>query len=165
MQMDLLSLIPDNIAEVLTGILRFTELRRRVLHGNIHGVDVPGFVPQDMPVREFAEVLNDALAEHLRNRRLLFRDTANITFGPNSSTRIRPVADDHAHALLRKNRDEYMELQVGKLLENALNRKVAMELLSEKCGVCPGTLEWNVDMNLAGDRPVENSSTHFDKAE
>jgi flagellar basal body rod protein FlgB len=165
MQMDLLSLIPDNIAEVLTGILRFTELRRRILHTNIHRVDVPGFVPQDMPVREFAEVLNDALAEHLRNRRLLFRDTTNITFGPNSSTRIRPVVDDHAHALLQKSRDEYMELQVSKLLENALNRKVAMELLAQKSGVCPSTLEWNVDMTLAGDGSVENSSTHCDKAE
>jgi len=163
--MDLLSLIPDNIAEVLTGILRFTELRRRILHTNIHSVDVPGFVPQDMPVREFAEVLNDALAEHLRNRRLLFRDTTNIAFGPNSSTRIRPVVDDHALALLQKSRDEYMELQISKLLENTLNRKVAMELLAQKCGVRPDTLEWNVDMTLTGNSPRENSSTQCDKAE
>jgi flagellar basal body rod protein FlgB len=163
--MDLLSLIPDNIAEVLVEILRFTELRRRLLHGNIHGVDVPGFTPQDMPVREFAEILNDAVAEHLRNHRLLFRDTPNITFGPGSSTRIRPVVDTHAHALLQKSRDEYMELQVNKLLENALNRKVAAELLRQKCGVCPDAMEWNVDMTLAGDRPVGNSSTHCDTAE
>jgi flagellar basal body rod protein FlgB len=165
MQMDLLSLIPDNIAEVLVEILRFTELRRGILHGNIHNVDVPGFVPQDMPVREFAEVLNDALAEHLRNHRLLFRDTPNIAFGPHSATRIRPLIDDHAHALLQKSRDEYMELQVSKLLENALNRKVAVELLAQKCGACPSAMEWNVDMTLAGDSPVENSSTHCDKAE
>lgn len=163
--MDLLSLIPDNVTEVLTAILRFTELRRRILHANIHGVDVSGFVPQDMPVREFAEVLNDALAEHLRSRRLLFRDTTNITFGPNSSTRVRPVIDEGALALLAKDRDEYMELQVGKLLENALNRKVAMELLAQKCGACPSVVEWSVDMTLAGDSPVENSSTQFDKAQ
>jgi len=159
MQMDLLSLIPDNIAEVLTGILRFTELRRRILHTNIRGVDVPGFVPQDMPVQEFAEVLSGALAEHLRSRRLLFRDTTNITFGPNSSTRIRSVIDEDALAVLRRNRDEYLELQVGKLLENALNRKVAMELLAQKCGTNPSVMEWNVDMTLAGDSPVGNSST------
>ena len=163
--MDLLSLIPDNVAEVLVEILRFTELRRRLLHGNIHSVDVPGFTPQDMPVREFAEVLNDAVAEHLRNHRLLFRDTANITFGPGSSTRIRPVVDTHAHALLQKSRDEYMELQVNKLLENALNRKVAAELLRQKCGVCPDAMEWNVDMTLAGDSAGGNSSTHCDTAE
>ena len=163
--MDLLSLIPDNIAEVLVEILRFTELRRRLLHCNIHSVDVPGFTPQDMPVQEFAEVLDDAVAEHLRNHRLLFRDTSNITFGPGSSTRIRPVVDTHAQALRQKSRDEYMELQVNKLLENALNRKVAAELLRQKCGVHPSTMGWNVDMTLAGDSPVENSATHRDTAQ
>jgi flagellar basal body rod protein FlgB len=165
MQMDLLSLIPDNIAEVLVEIMRFTELRRHILHHNIHSVDAPGFVPQDMPVREFAEVLNDAVAEHMRSRRLLFRDTANITFGLNNSTRVRPVVDTCACDLLRKSRDEYLELQVNKLLENALNRKVAAELLRQKCGVCPTTMEWSVNMTLAGDAPLESSSTHCDTTE
>lgn len=160
--MDMLSLIPDNITEVLVEILRFTELRRRILHDNIHSVDAPGFIPQDMPVREFAEVLNDAVAEHLRSLRLLFRDTTNIAFGPNGSARIRPVVDTHAHAVLHKSRDEYMELQVNKLLENALNRKVAAELLKQKCGVCPGAMEWSVDMTLAGDSTAQNPSTHCD---
>jgi len=163
--MDLLSLIPDNIAEVLAEILRFTELRRRILHDNIHQVDAPAFVPQDMPVREFAQVLNDAIVEHLQNHRLLFRDTANIAFGLNGSTRIRPVVDAHAHALLQKSRDEYMELQVNRLLENALNRKVAAELLKHKCGVGYDAMDWRVDMTLAGDSPFESSSTHCDTAE
>ncbi len=163
--MDWLSLVPDNIAEVLVEILRFTELRRRILHDNIHHVDAPAFIPQDMPVREFAQVLNDAVAEHLRSRRLLFRDTTNIMFGLHGSARIRPVADAHAHTLLQKSRDEYMELQVNKLLENALNRKVAAELLRQKCGVCPDRSDWHVDITLAGDGPFENSSTHCDTAE
>ena len=37
-------------------------------------------------------------------------------------------------AWLQTDRDQYMELQVGKLLENSLNRKVAKELLRLKCG-------------------------------
>lgn len=163
--MDLLSLIPDNIVEVLVEILRFTELRRRILYDNIHRVDAPAFIPQDMPVREFADVLTDAVAEHLHSHRLLFRDTRNVAFGPNGSARIRPVVDAQAHALLQKNRDEYMELQVNKLLENALNRKVAAELLRQKCGVGPDAAGWNVDMTLMGDGPFENSSTHCDTAE
>lgn len=163
--MDLLSFIPDNIAEILVEIMRFADLRRHILHRNIHRIDEPGFVPQDMPVREFAEVLNDAVAEHVRSNRLLFRDTTHITFGANSSMRIRPVADTHARDLLHKCRDEYMELQVNKLLENALNRKVAMELLRQKCGVCPTTMEWSVNMTLAGDAPLESSSTHCDTTE
>lgn len=163
--MDLLSLIPDNIAEVLVEIQAFTELRRHILHANIRNVDLPGFVPQDMPVREFAEVLNAAVAEHLRSRRLLFRDTPHITFGSNNSTRIRPVIDAQAHALLQHSRDEYLELQVNKLLENALNRKVAVELLRHKCGACSGAMDWNVDMALAGDDSPEKSSTPCDTVE
>lgn len=163
--MDLLSLIPDNIAEVLVEIQAFTELRRHILHANIRNVDLPGFVPQDMPVREFAEVLNAAVAEHLRSRRLLFRDTPNITFGSNNSTRIRPVIDTQAHALLQRSRDEYLELQVNKLLENALNRKVAAELLRHKCGVCCSTMDFNVDMALAGDDSPKKSSTPCDTVE
>jgi len=165
MQMDLLSLIPDNVAEVLVEIVRFTELRRRLLHDNMRLVDAPAFMPRDMPVREFAEVLNGAVAEHLCSRRLLFRDTTNIAFGLNGATRIRPVVDAHAHALLQKSRDEYLELQVSKLLENALNRKVAIELLKHKCGVHPDALDWSVAMTLADSGPFENSSTHCDTAE
>jgi flagellar basal body rod protein FlgB len=163
--MDLLSLIPDNITEVLVEIMRFTELRRPILHRNIHSVDTPGFIPHDLPVREFADVLDAAVTEHLRNHRLLFRDTANIWFGVRGSARVRPVVDAHAHALLQKSRDEYIEMQVNKLLENALNRKVAGELLQQKCGVCPTTMEWSVTMTLAGDTPLESSSTHCDTIE
>ena len=163
--MDLLSLIPDNITEVLVGIVRFTELRRLILHANIHSVDVADFTPRDLPVREFSDVLNEALAEHLTNHRLLFRDTPNITFGPGNSTRVRSVVDTHALTMLRKSRDEYLELQVNRLLENALNRKVAAELLKQKCGVCPDAMGWNVDMALADDSRVENTSTHCDTIE
>ncbi len=161
--MDSLSLVPDNIAELLVEILQFTGLRRRILHDNIRCVDASAFVPRDMPVREFADVLNNAVAEHLRSRRLLFRDTSNIAFGRNGSTTIRPIVDTHAHALLQKSRDEYLELQVNKLLENALNRKVAMELLRHKCGACPEPC--NGDMTLTDSGPFENSSTHCDTAE
>ncbi len=163
--MDLLSLIPDNIAEVLVEIMRFTELRRTILYANIHHADTPAFVPQDMPVREFAQVLDCAVAEHLRSHRLLFRDTANVAFGQNGSTQIRPVADPHAHALLQSNRDAYLELQVNKLLENALNRKVAAELLRQKCGVVPNATEWNGDMTFMNDGPFEGSSTQYDTAD
>lgn len=162
--MDLLSAIPDNISEVLVRIIQFTEQRRHLLHGNLQNADAVGFVPEDMPVREFAEVLDGAVAEHLRSRRLLFRDTANISFGPSNAMQIRSIADPHAHALLRTNRDEYVELQVNKLLENALNRKVAEELLRQKCGAHPGAAGWKLK-TPAGDGSFENSATHCDTTE
>jgi len=163
--MDARLLIPDNVSEVLVKIIRFTELRRRILHQNLHHVDQPGFTPRDLPVREFAEVLSEAVAEHLRSHRLLFRDTATITFGPNNTMQIQPVADSRARSLLRTDRDEYMELQVNKLLENSLNRKIAQELLRHQCGVCPGMTDGDINETVAGDNSSTDSSPHLDAAE
>ena len=157
--MDLLSLIPDNISEVLARIIQFTDLRRRILQRNMREIDTPGFLSRDMPVREFAELLNGAIAEHLRSRRLLFRDTPNIKFGAHNS-----IPDTSAQAALQRNRGAYIELQVNKLLENALNRRVAEELFRQKCGTCPAVPQASLDAMLAGDGPIENSSTHFDTA-
>lgn len=163
--MDALSLISDNISEILVKIIHFTELRRRVLHRNIHQVDTARFVPEDLPVREFADLLNEAVAEHLQHRRLLFRDTARIRFGPNHTMRIQPETDAYAHALLRTDRDQYMELQVNKLLENSLNRKVAQELLRDKCGACPSVADRFVSEVIADSRSLENLPTHHDVME
>jgi flagellar basal body rod protein FlgB len=132
--MELLSLIPDNLSELLVTIVRFTELRRDVLYENIHNTRTPGYTPKDMPVLEFVQVLNGAIAEHVQRQRLLFCDTENIKFGRNSAMKVTPVMDAPAKTLLHSNRDEYVEAQVGKLLENSLNRKVAKELLRLKCG-------------------------------
>jgi flagellar basal body rod protein FlgB len=157
--------IADNISDVLVKIIYFTQLRRRVLHANLHKVDDPGFTPQDMPVREFADALNVAVAEHLQNRRLLFHDTPNITFGPHSTMEVRPVADSHAHALFQTNRDGYTELQINKLLENLLNRKVAEELLRQKCGVHVGVAGWGLGKSLAGEGPLGTSPADRDAAD
>ena len=148
------ALIADNISDVLVKIIRFTQLRRRVLHENLHNADDPGFTPQDMPVRELAAALNAAVAEHLQNHRLLFRDTPNIKFGPNNTMEAWPVADPHAHALLQTNHGEYTELQINKLLENCLNRQVAEELLRQKCGVHAPVADWDLGNSLAGNSPL-----------
>jgi len=145
--------IVDNISDVLVKIICFTQQRRRVLHENLGKADEPGFGPQDLPVREFAEAMNVAVAEHLQHRRLLFRDTPNIKFGPNNAMEVWPIADSQAHALLQTDRDEYMELQISKLLENSLNRRVAQELLRQKCGTHLGPVGEAFGKSLAGDGP------------
>lgn len=157
--MDLLSLIPDNISEVLAKIIRFTELRRGILYRNIQSADTPSYSPQDLPVLEFAEVLNGALGEHLQNRRLLFRDTPNIKFGENSEMAVRPVVDESAKALRHANRDDYLELQIGKLIENSLNRNVAEELLRQNCGATTSLPILNLDEAITGDEVSDNSSS------
>ena len=163
--MELLSSIPDNISDVLVKIVRFTELRRGILHGNIRNVNTAEFVPQDLPVGEFARMLDVAIAEHLQNQRLLFRDTANIRFGPAGQMRVRPIGDASAHALLKTNPDEYVELQVDKLTENRLNRRVAEELFKQKCGTYPIVTGCGADESDAGNAPFELLPTLHDATE
>jgi len=157
--------VADNISDVLVKIVYFTQLRRGVLHENLHKADDSGFMPQDMPVREFAEAINVAVAEHLRNQRLLFRDTPNITFGPNNTMEIRPVADARAHALLQTDRDDYTELQISKLLENCLNRRIAAELLRQKCGPYAGVADWDVGKLFPGNGPLGVSPADRDSVD
>jgi flagellar basal body rod protein FlgB len=156
--------VADNVSDVLVKIIYFTQLRRRVLHANLHQADDPGFLPQDLPVREFAEVLNTAVAEHLQHRRLLFRDTPSITFGPHNTMEVRPVADPHAQALLHTNPDEYLDLQISKLLENCLNRRVAEELLRQKGDAGLGLAHGDLGQLLAGDKPFGASPADRDTA-
>ena len=163
--MDLLSLIPDNISEVLLKIIQFTELRRSVLYRNIHGVNTPGYSPRDLPVVEFAEVLNAAINEHVQHHRLLFRDTANIAFGGGGAMRIHPIADEGARTLLETNRDEYLELQIDRLLENSLNQKVAEQLMQQNTGPICGSVRVDRDEVMASDMfpedlPSPPNSTH-----
>ena len=157
--------IADNISDVLVKIISFTQLRRQVLHNNLHKADKPGFMPEDMPVRELAEALNVAVAEHLQNRRLLFRDTPHIKFGPNNTMQIHPIVDPQAHVLLQTNRDEYTELQIRKLLENCLNRKVAEELLRQKGGTYAGLADWDFGKLSASHDPSRDLPADRDAAD
>ncbi len=157
--MELLSLIPDNLSELLVKIVRFTELRRDVLYENIHNTRTPGFAPRDMPMLEFVEILNAAIAEHLQHQRLLFADTENIRFGKNGRMEVTPLLDENAKTLLENSRDEYTELQVAKLLENSLNRKVARELLRLKCGIDAPMAGLPVNETIAKG-PLKDAAAH-----
>lgn len=130
--MNLMSLITDNITEILVKIIEFTHNRQKILTQNITNVNNPGFVPKELAVEEFSNLLNNALEEHIRNQRLILRDTENIKFGVSGSFEVKPMADKHSKELLEKNRDKYLELQIKKLLENSLNQRVAAELLRQK---------------------------------
>jgi len=130
--MDLTSLITDNIAEILVKIIEFTHNRQKILTQNITNVNNPGFVPKELAVNEFSDLLNNALEEHIRNQRLILRDTENIKFGVSGIFEVKPMSDNYSKELLEKNRDKYLELQINKLLENSLNQRVAAELLRQK---------------------------------
>ena len=132
--MNLPSLATDNITELLTKIIEFTHARQKILTQNMNNVHSQGFIPKDLNVDEFSEVLKDAVSEHIRNQRLLLRDTENIKFGEEGRIEIRAIPDKYAKEVLENNPDEYIELQINKLLENSLNQRVAAELLRQKQG-------------------------------
>lgn len=128
------TMITDNVTEVLVKIIEFTQTRQRILTRNINNNHSPGFVPKDLAVDEFSSSLNNAIDEHIRNNRLLLCDTENIKFGISGNFEAEPIVDEYAKELLEENRDEYLELQINKLLENSLNQRVAAELLKQKQG-------------------------------
>jgi flagellar basal body rod protein FlgB len=124
--------LTDNLTEVLFKVLEFTHARLKILTTNIRCVDKPGFIPKDLPCREFTEVLNIALDEHEQTNRLLLADTANIKFLPGGCFEVKPVVDNHAKSLLKTSRERYIRLQVDKVVENELHQRFTAELLREK---------------------------------
>lgn len=130
--MNLQAMITDNISELLVKIIEFTQNRQKILTFNINSMYRDGFVPMDLAVDEFSELLNRAVAEHMRSRRLVLCDTENIKFGPGGELEAKPIIDSEAFDLFEECHDEYLEDQINRLLENALNQRVAAELLRER---------------------------------
>lgn len=133
--MSLSSLITDNITELLVKIVEFTQIRQKILSQNINNLHSFGYLPKDLAVDEFSVLLNKAIEEHICHRRLVLCDTASIKFGVSGSFEAKAVVDEHARELLEESRDQYLELQINKLLENSLNQRVAAELLRQKQGM------------------------------
>lgn len=132
--MNLTSLIRDNITEILIKIVKFTQSRQKILIQNIINIHNPGFVPKELEVDEFSNVLNNAIDEHIQNQRLVLCDTENIKFNLAGDLELRPIVDKHGERLLEEDLDEYIEWQIDKLWENSLSQKVAAELLRQKEG-------------------------------
>lgn len=140
--MNLLPLVNDNINELLIKIIEFTHIRQKILIQNMKSIHSPGFVPKDLRVKEFCNLINDAINEHIQNHRLVLRDTENIKFSISSSVEVKPMIDEYAKELFEENRDEYFELQINKLLENSINQRIAAELLKQKT---VSTDYWTID--------------------
>jgi len=130
--MNLTALLTDNVTEILIKIVEFTRRRQKIIIRNIINVQDPAFVPEELEVNEFSSLLDGAIDEHVRNRRLVLRDTENIKFGAGGSLEVRAVVDRESKRLLEEDQDEYLERQMNKLWENSLNQKVAAELLRQK---------------------------------
>lgn len=130
--MNLISLTTDNISEILNLMIEFTQVRQKLLIQNITNMHFPGYVPKDVEVEEFSSMLNCAIDEHIRTKRLVLCDTKNIKFGFNGDFKITPVDDLLSRELIEANIEKYIEMQIDKLWENSLNQKVAAEMLKHK---------------------------------
>jgi flagellar basal body rod protein FlgB len=135
--MNLTSLVTDNITEILTKIVMFTQARQKVLIQNIINMHRPEFVPKELEEHEFGSLLDYAVDEHVRSRRLVLHDTENIKFGESGAFEIQAVVDEAGRELLLEDRGQYLKRQITKLWENSLNQKVAAEMLRQKQGTIP----------------------------
>ena len=130
--MKLPSMITDNITEILFMIIEFTHARQRILAQNIINIHIPGFMPKELEVEDFSDLINNAIDEHIRSCRLVLCDTENIKFGFGGNLHVKPIFDKYSKKVLEESQDEYLELQIKKLTENSYNQMIATELLRQK---------------------------------
>jgi hypothetical protein len=122
----------DNITELLSNILEFTRRRRAVITENIMNVNTPGYEPKDLDVTEFADLMAQAVVEHMQSQRLLLCDGNHILFGHEGSFRAISIIDEQAKALLATDIKGYLRYQTEKLSENLFNSHVAGDLLERR---------------------------------
>ncbi len=130
--MNISSIATDNIADLLSKILDFTQRRREIISANILNVNEPGYEPKDLDVNEFADLMTQAIFEHIQNRRLLLCDGRHTRFMDNGRFETTPVVDKKASRLLALDAKAYLKDQMSKLFENVLNSRFAGELLEQK---------------------------------
>lgn len=127
-----LSCISDNISELLMLIIKFTTLRHRILLKNQSYHNKDTYIPQDLPIEDFSELINTAITEHATHQRLVLYDTDTIQFYPGGDMQIHPQEDPLATRLLRKDPAAYLSYIRIKLNENKMNQKIAVQLLKQK---------------------------------
>ena len=132
--MNLSLTVTDNVTELLVKILEFTERRHEVLMRNILEADDEGFIPKDLDVNGFADVMTHAMTEHIQNNRLMLCDSETLKFGSGGSFQSFEVVDERGQKFFEIDIAKYMEFQIEKLSENLLNSKIAAKLLGQKHG-------------------------------
>ena len=113
-------------------VLEFTDRRAKVLHNNIVNVNTENYRPADLDAVAFADLMGRALSAHLISDRLVLVDSEYIKFGPNGTFEAITVTDPHASELLAADTKQYLKLQMKKISENLMNKKVAAQLIEQK---------------------------------
>jgi len=127
--------IEDNIDEILSIIIRFTKIRKKVLNTNVEQMYNAGFEPKDVPTEEFSQSINIAISEHVQSGRLLLFDSENLRFKSNGEFELSLIEDADDRKLFEKDIGLYLDAQSRKLAENQTHKMIAEELMKEKNGV------------------------------
>lgn len=130
--MNISATVTDNMTDVLTRIVEFTERRRDILTRNLFDYRQRGFRPLDLPVYEFASCMTEAVCEHVRSRRLLLCDRTHVQFGADGRFDADAVVDAESEEILQTDIKRYLQVQIRKLSENLMNNRIAVELLKQK---------------------------------
>jgi len=133
-QMDLSSLIRDNIDDILVKIIQFTHIRHSIILDNIKNCHAADFAPRYIDAENFAKVISIALSEHQRSRKLMLCDSQTVSFAPGGRLSLKPQVDTAAQRLFEEDFDQYIRLQKQRLNENTINNKTACALLCHKSG-------------------------------
>lgn len=130
--MNIKNKISDNITEVLTRIVEFTDRRNKLIKQNIANANSDNYTPTDLDDAAFADLMANAVAEHISSNRLLLIDSENFKFGPEGKFESFPVPDYEAKKLLASDTKLYIKHQLKKMSENILNKKIASKMLLQK---------------------------------
>jgi hypothetical protein len=141
-----LSLIRDNIDEVLVKIIQFTHIHHKIILENINNCYSAGFVPRRVNVEDFAKVISIALAEHQRSKRLMLCDSDSVSFLPGGRLNIKLEMDTAARELFEQDFEQYLHLQRQQLKENTINNRTACALLEHKLRAANPSAGWGQEM-------------------
>jgi flagellar basal body rod protein FlgB len=122
----------DNVVEILSKVLEFTDRRAKVLHNNIVNVNTENYRPADLDATTFADLMGQALSSHLISERLILIDSEYIKFGADGTFEAIPFTDTQASELLVTDTKQYLKHQMKKISENLMNKKVAAQLIEQK---------------------------------
>jgi flagellar basal-body rod protein FlgB len=127
------SLVTTSSIDLLERTLNFTEARHQMIVENIANIDTPGYVQQDVSVKDFQDAMSKAIAKQDENFNVPFEPESNdsVTFFPGSSSVMlhpKSITGPAFHDRGVRSVDKLM----AQLAENGLAHNMAAQLLRGK---------------------------------
>jgi flagellar basal-body rod protein FlgB len=110
---------------------QFAEQRQKVLAENLANLDTPNYHSQRLDPTTFQASLREALeeAQQTGTRRLILRDNAQFSTGPDGQIQARPVREPAPNVLFHDGTNARLEELLGDVAKNSLSYEVATSLL------------------------------------